>query len=158
MLLHPIGIIQTPWQAPAAMPVQPPGAAASRGTIYLDRDLEEGLAGLAGFSHIFVIYGFHQTRETRLLVKPFLDDHSHGIFATRAPTRPNRLGLSVLRLCEVSGTTLKVTGVDMLDQSPLYDIKPYVPAFDQPAGDIRLGWLEGKADQAGAKRSDDRFV
>jgi tRNA-Thr(GGU) m(6)t(6)A37 methyltransferase TsaA len=158
MLLHPIGIIQTPWHDPAAMPVQPSGAAANRGTIDLNRDLEEGLAGLAGYSYIFVIYGFHHTRETRLRVKPFLDDHSHGIFATRAPARPNHLGLSVLRLCEVSGTILKVTGVDMLDKSPLYDIKPYVPAFDQPTGDIRLGWLEGKADQAGAKRSDDRFV
>jgi tRNA-Thr(GGU) m(6)t(6)A37 methyltransferase TsaA len=157
MLLHPIGIIHTPWHDTAAMPVQPSGAVASQGTICLNCDLEAGLDGLAGFSHILVIYGFHRAHETRLQVKPFLDDHPHGIFATRAPTRPNPLGLSVLRLCQVSGVTLSVTGVDMLDQSPLYDIKPYVPAFDQPQGDLRLGWLEGKAGLAAEARSDGRF-
>ena len=139
------------------MPVQPCAARGVIGRIELRADLAAGLDYLHGFSHLIVLYHFHNQSDVRLTVTPFLDDREHGLFATRAPCRPNPIGLSVLRLQKVDGTTLEVMDVDMLDGTPLLDIKPYVPAFDQPQGDIRTGWLMTSVPGLLTARSDESF-
>jgi len=139
------------------MPIQPKGACGIIGRIELHSGLAEGLKDLEGFSHIFVIYHFHCTTGVSLTVTPFLDAQSHGLFATRAPCRPNPIGLSVLRLRKIDGAILEVEGVDILDQTPVLDIKPYVPEFDRPSGQVTTGWLENTAPQVSEVRSDDRF-
>lgn len=157
MQLQQIGVIRTPYKSVRDMPIQPAGSGGVVGSIELNPELAAGLKDLADFSHILVIYGFHRVAGSRLMVTPFLDQSPHGIFATRAPTRPNPLGLSLLQLVRIAGTTLQVAGIDMLDGTPLFDIKPYVPAFDQPVGTVRAGWLEGNAGNAVIMRSDGRF-
>jgi len=157
MQLKQIGVIHTPYRSVKDMPIQPAGAGPAAGSIELNVELAEGLKDLAGFSHILVIYGFHRVAGSCLTVTPFLDQAPHGIFATRAPTRPNPLGLSLLQLVRIAGTTLQVASVDMLDGTPLFDIKPYVPAFDQPVGAVRTGWLETSAGRVATVRSDERF-
>ena len=157
MNCQPIGQLRTPFKTIAEMPVQPCGARGVTGRIKLNADLAAGLDDLHGFSHLIVLYHFHNQSDVRLTVTPFLDNCEHGLFATRAPCRPNPIGLSVLRLQKVDGTTLEVMDVDMLDGTPLLDIKPYVPAFDQPQGDIRTGWLKTSVPGLVTARSDDRF-
>jgi tRNA (adenine37-N6)-methyltransferase len=157
MQLQQIGVIRTPYKSVRDMPIQPAGSGGVVGSIELNPELAAGLKDLAGFSHILVIYGFHRVVGSRLMVTPFLDQSPHGIFATRAPTRPNPLGLSLLQLVRIAGTTLQVAGTDMLDDTPLFDIKPYVPAFDQPVGTVHTGWLEKKAGNAVTRCSDGRF-
>jgi tRNA-Thr(GGU) m(6)t(6)A37 methyltransferase TsaA len=116
------------------------------------------LKDLGGFSHIILIYHFHQISEKYALeVKPFLDDTPRGIFATRAPRRPNPIGISVVRLEKIEGARLYISNVDILDGTPLLDIKPYVPDFDREE-DIRIGWLTNKVHQATSKKSDERFL
>ena len=154
---HPIGIIHSPFHDPAGMPVQPNGAQDVQGTIDLDPELAAGLQDLNGFSHIILLYHFDRTSDYILTARPFLDDVEHGIFAIRAPRRPNPIGLSVVRLIDISGHTLTIQGVDMLDGTPLLDIKPFVPYIDAPLAE-RSGWFEGKDVQAGKMRSDDRFA
>ncbi len=151
-----IGTIHTPFRQIADMPVQPSGARGVAGRIELLPELAEGLRDLDGFSHIIVLYQFHRVTRSCLTVTPFLDPRPRGVFATRAPTRPNPIGLSVLALRGIEGSTLLVEGVDMLDGTPLLDIKPYVPEFDRPT-EIRTGWLEEAAGQSLTTRSDGRF-
>ncbi len=158
MHLHPIGTLHTPHTDPSGMPIQPPGAAGVTGTAELDADLAAGLADLDGFSHVILIYLFDRASGFDLAVVPFLDSEPRGLFATRAPRRPNPVGLSVVRLVRVEGAVLHLEGVDMLDGTPLLDIKPFVPAFDVPAGGAcRTGWLEEVGDRARERRSDGRF-
>ncbi|MCG6896546.1 MAG: tRNA (N6-threonylcarbamoyladenosine(37)-N6)-methyltransferase TrmO [Thiocapsa sp.] len=152
----PIGIIHSPFADPAEMPIQPTGAAGVTGTVEMFEAFREGLADLDGFSHIILLYHFHRSRGFDLRVVPFLDSQPRGLFATRAPKRPNPIGVSVVALDRVDGGSLHVRNVDILDGTPLLDIKPYVPAFDAPS-DVRCGWLE-KAHRTVAKhRSDNRF-
>ena len=153
---RPIGVIHSPFKEIEGMPIQPRGAAGVRGTVELLPEYAAGLKDLEGFSHIFLVYHFHRVSGVRLLVTPFMDQASHGIFATRAPMRPNPIGLSVVRLLSVEGNVLQVEGVDVLDGTPLLDIKPYVPAFDVYEVE-RVGWLEGVAQGVKTKRSDSRF-
>ena len=116
----------------------------------------EGLADLEGFSHVFLLYHLHRVQGYDLTVRPFLDNADHGIFATRSPKRPNPIGLSVLELAGVTGTTVHLRNVDILDGTPVLDIKPYVPHFDVwSAG--RVGWFSTKAQNADGYVSDDRF-
>lgn len=157
MDLQPIGVIHTPYLALTDMPIQPSGTAGVEGCIELREDMVEGLQGLDGFSHVIVIYQFHQAAGFRLTVTPFLDQNPHGVFATRAPTRPNPIGLSVLKLTGIEGARLFVEQVDMLDGTPLLDIKPYVPDFDRPDGRVRVGWLEKTTSSVASVRSDGRF-
>lgn len=152
-----IGQLRTPFKTIAEMPVQPCGARGVIGRIELNADLATGLADLQGFSHLIALYHFHNQSDVQLKVTPFLDDRERGLFATRAPCRPNPIGLSVLRLQKVDGATLEVMDVDMLDGTPLLDIKPYVPAFDHPQGDIHTGWLNMSASDSVTARSDERF-
>jgi len=156
MQVKAIGTIHTPFQQVADMPVQPSGARGVPGRIELHPELADGLRDLDGFSHIIVLYQFHRVTRSCLTVTPFLDPTPRGVFATRAPTRPNPIGLSVLALRGIEGSTLRVEDVDMLDGTPLLDIKPYVPAFDRPT-EVRTGWLETTADRSRSTRSDGRF-
>lgn len=153
---QPIGVVRSPFSATEGMPIQAVAAAGVRGRIELDPALAEGLADLEGFSHLVLLYHLHRIGEPRLTVTPFLDTRTHGIFATRSPARPNAIGMSTVRLVEVSGTTLEIEDVDILDGTPLLDIKPYVPAFDDRAG-ARTGWFADRVAAVGETRADARF-
>lgn len=155
---RPIGTAHTPFKELTSMPIQPAAARGMKGAIEIRDDLAAGLDDLDGFSHIIVLYYFHKVTDTRLTVTPFLDSNPHGVFATRAPTRPNPIGLSVLRLCRVNGSTIEVEDVDMLDGTPVLDIKPFVPAFDMPVDKITAGWLDKPGVNIDNARSDRRFV
>jgi tRNA (adenine37-N6)-methyltransferase len=154
---HPIGILHTPYKTLKDMPIQPGGALGVRGKLLIKPEFAAGLIDLEGFSHIYLIYHFHKVYEYHLTVKPFLDDETHGLFSTRAPKRPNPIGLSVVRLLSITENILILENVDILDGTPILDIKPYVPAFDQPEN-VSVGWLTGKAEDVKIKRSDERFV
>jgi tRNA-Thr(GGU) m(6)t(6)A37 methyltransferase TsaA len=153
MKFKPIGIIHTPYKKDKDAPYQ---AYKSKdvGKIEVFKEFEEGLKDIEGFSHLIILYEFHKSvkrsvkkeyylNSLGLLVKPYLDDTPHGLFATRSPNRPNPIGLTVVELLEHKENILKVRGIDMLDGTPLLDIKPYVPTFDRK-NDVRIGWLEGK--------------
>lgn len=138
------------------MPIQPSSRAAAAGIVTVIPEFTEGLADLEGFSHIILLYHFHHVRAMQLAVTPFLDDGPHGVFATRAPTRPNPIGLSVVELVRREDNVLHVANLDVLDGTPLLDIKPYVPQFDA-AEATRLGWFEQAGDDVAGKRADSRF-
>lgn len=157
MKLEAIGTIRTPHLDREGMPIQPSGARGVTGTIEVDARYAPGLRDLDGFSHVIALYWFHQGGSCQMEVTPFLDEETHGIFATRAPRRPNPIGLSVLRLVRVEGSLLHVADVDILDGTPLLDLKPYVPEFDTPV-EVRTGWLERAAERARAAKADRRFV
>jgi len=152
----PIGQIRTPFTSTAGMPIQAVVARDVPGTIELDPAYADGLADLDGFSHLILVYQLHLAGTPRLVVTPFLDDTPRGIFATRSPARPNPIGLSTVRLGGVRGTTIDILDVDMVDGTPLLDIKPYVPAFDDRAG-ARVGWFELVLDRLPSTTADDRF-
>lgn len=152
-----IGMIRTPFSRLEGMPIQPPGAAGTRGTVEVYEKFTAGLKDLAGFSHIILIYHFHRSRGFDLQPVPFMDTEPRGLFATRAPRRPNPIGLSVVRLLSIAENRIHVENIDVLDQTPLLDIKPYVPAFDRP-DDVRTGWLESAGKGVSQKKSDDRFT
>ena len=139
------------------MPIQPRGAKGTKGIIDIDPKYVGGLKDLQGFSHIILLYQFHLSRGFSLTVTPFLDTHSHGVFATRAPRRPTPIGISVVQLLKVKGRRLYVENVDMVDGTPIVDIKPYVPAFDVHRV-TRIGWLATKKRNASKQRSDERFM
>lgn len=136
--LTPIGVIHSPFVEKDQTPIQPTRSTA-RGTIEILPEYAEGLEGVEGFSHIILVYVFHQSTGYALKVKPFLDDQLHGLFATRYPRRPNPLGLSIVELVSRDGPRLEIAGVDVLDGTPLLDIKPYVPEFDIREV-TRVGW------------------
>ncbi|MBN1867383.1 tRNA (N6-threonylcarbamoyladenosine(37)-N6)-methyltransferase TrmO [Candidatus Sumerlaeota bacterium] len=156
MELKPIGIIHTPFARPEGMPIQPTGAVGVCGTVEVFDEYRAGLKDLDGFSHIVLIYHFHRSSGFNLEVVPFLDTQARGLFATRAPKRPNPIGLSVVELDRIENGTLRVRNVDILDGTPLLDIKPYVPEFDSPTN-VRTGWLAEVRKAAPTQRSDDRF-
>ncbi|WP_309540881.1 tRNA (N6-threonylcarbamoyladenosine(37)-N6)-methyltransferase TrmO [Nitratidesulfovibrio liaohensis] len=153
----PVAHMRTPFTNVRGMPIQPVGAQGVAGSIDVLPEFAEGLADIEGFSHLLVIYHLHECKGFTLRVKPFLDNDEHGVFATRSPRRPNPIGISVLRLTGVTGNRLHVENVDMLDGTPVLDIKPYVPTFDVWDAD-RTGWFATVADNAVQCRADDRFV
>ena len=152
----PIGIIHSPFTDITGMPIQPTGARGIPGTVEVFSEYAEGLTDIEGFSHLFLIYAFHRCSSYVLTVRPFLDTTPRGVFATRAPRRPNAIGLSIVRLIEVKGSTLFIEDVDILEGTPLLDLKPYVPVFDAYP-DASSGWLEQSAHRAEVFRSDERF-
>ena len=153
----PIGIIQTPFVEINGMPVQPSGAGKAKGKIILDKEFEGGLFDLIGFSHITLLYHLHKVAGYKLYVVPFIDDKPHGIFATRAPARPNPIGISTVKLKRIKGNELYIEEVDMLDGSPLLDIKPFYPKYDNREN-VKYGWLEAKDNVDISKiKSDSRF-
>ncbi|HNR12602.1 MAG TPA: tRNA (N6-threonylcarbamoyladenosine(37)-N6)-methyltransferase TrmO [Thermodesulfobacteriota bacterium] len=151
-----IGIIHSPFKDSREMPIQSCGASGIQGTVEVLPEYAEGLNDLEGFSHIILMYHFHLVKDMRLTLIPFLDIEPHGVFATRAPTRPNPLGLSVVKLLRREGTILYIENVDIIDGTPLIDIKPYVPEFDNHPAE-RVGWVEKAKGRVQEKRSDDRF-
>jgi tRNA-Thr(GGU) m(6)t(6)A37 methyltransferase TsaA len=139
------------------MPIQPTGTEAT-GTVELDEEYTEGLRDLGGFSHCILVYYLHHADDgVSMTVEPFLDDTERGLFATRAPNRPNPIGVSVVEVLEVDGPEVEVGGIDTLDGTPVLDIKPFVPEFDAPE-EATTGWLGSVADGARKARSDDRFL
>ena len=152
-----IGIIHSPFTTLENMPIQPAGAAGIKGEIEIFSRYQSGLSDLDGFSHINILYVFHRSEGFNLEVVPFLDTQKRGLFATRAPKRPNPIGMSVVRLLAVEANILHVENIDILEGTPLLDIKPYVPVFDE-AQDIRIGWLEGAQTRAAETKSDGRFT
>jgi tRNA-Thr(GGU) m(6)t(6)A37 methyltransferase TsaA len=153
---RPIGVIRTPFTATLGMPIQATAAVGVPGRIELDPDLAAGLVDLKGFSHLILLYHLHRITAPRMTVAPFLDDRPHGIFATRSPARPNPIGISTVRLLAIVGSTIEIEDVDMLDGTPLLDIKPYVPAFDD-RDDARIGWFTERLDRLPQTRADARF-
>lgn len=139
------------------MPIQPSGATGIRGTVKMYPEFVGGLKDLEGFSHVILIYHFHLSSDYALTVIPFLDDQPRGVFATRAPRRPNSIGLSVVKLNRIKGDVLDIEHVDMIDGTPLLDIKPYVPEFDAEK-DVKTGWLYKAEKQVKKKKSDKRFT
>ncbi len=152
-----IGVLRTPFERVEGMPIQPIGARGVRGFAAIEPQYQLGLKDLSGFSHLILLYHLHQAAPGELLIRPFLDGaEARGVFATRAPRRPNPIGFSVVKLVAVRDDGLEIEEVDMLDGTPLLDIKPYVPAFDARATD-RIGWLAGRAEAAREVRADGRF-
>lgn len=152
---NPIGIIRSPFREAAGTPIQPAFSAEAAGTVELLPEFGEGLKDLEGFEWIWLLYCFHEAAPSRLVVKPFLADMPRGIFATRAPVRPNPIGLSCARLVGIAGCSLSIVGVDVIDGTPLYDIKPYIPRFDAHPGS-KAGWVETAT--GGVTRADGRFL
>jgi len=138
------------------MPIQAAQAEGTKGRIVLNEELSPGLTDLDGFSHIILIYYLHQSSGYDLLVTPFLDDKQHGVFSTRAPKRPNAIGLSVVKLERIEENSLYIGNVDILDETPLLDIKPYIPWFDIHQTE-KNGWVEGNSAKLNKIKSDKRF-
>jgi tRNA-Thr(GGU) m(6)t(6)A37 methyltransferase TsaA len=152
-----IGIIRSPFKAVEGMPIQPAGAHGVKGTVEVFAEYCAGLKDLEGFSHIILVYHFHLAEGYSLEARPFLDGEERGVFAMRGPARPNPIGISAVRLVEVEGCTLYIEDIDVIDGTPLLDIKPYVPDFDWRKVE-RVGWLSGKSRNVRQKRSDRRFA
>lgn len=142
-VMAPIGVIRTPFAEGDDIPIQPVFSQAI-GQVEVYPEYAEGLQDIEGFSHIILLYALHRSSGYALRVKPFLDHHLRGIFATRHPRRPNPIGLSVVRLLSRNDSTLAVEGIDVLDGTPLLDIKPYVPEFDLKSG-ARAGWYNNRS-------------
>jgi len=148
---HPIGIIRSNHLEADKTPIQPVYAQGCMGRAEILPEFAEGLRDLEGFSHIYLIYHFHRAGPVKLKVKPFLQDIERGLFATRAPCRPNPIGLSVVRLVKIEGTILHLENVDILDGTPLLDIKPYTAKFDCMLT-TRNGWQDAVDDESAQQR------
>jgi tRNA-Thr(GGU) m(6)t(6)A37 methyltransferase TsaA len=153
----PIGILRTPYQSKSGVPIQGVFDPDSRGTAEIFKAFEAGLKDVEGFSHIILIYVFHRSEGYDLVCRPYMEDQLHGVFATRAPRRPNPVGFSIVRLLKREGRVLHLAEVDMLDGTPVLDIKPFSPTFDHREG-VRIGWMEAALRHGKSPRiSDDRF-
>ena len=151
-----IGIIHSPFLKTEGMPIQSAGAIGIKGTIELKRELAGGLKDLDGFSHIILIYSFHKSKGFDLKVMPFLSKKKHGVFSTRAPKRPNAIGISAVKLLRIKKNIVEIENVDILDGTPLLDIKPYIPEFDIHKVE-KSGWLENTQFNIKETKSDKRF-
>ncbi len=156
VIYKPIGVIHSPFKDLAGMPIQPTSRASRPGTIEIYPEFVEGLKDLDGFSHVYLLYHLHQVHRSKLRVTPFLDTKPRGVFATRAPPRPNPIGLSIARIIGIKDRRIRVDRVDTLDGTPLLDIKPYVPGFE-PTQNVRTGWLEKSKARVRTQKSDARF-
>lgn len=140
--VRPIGVVHSPYKERADIPCQ--GSRSKEvGVVEVFDEYAEGLKDVDGFSHVVLLFHFHKAERVDLIAKPFLDDKPKGIFAIRSPFRPNHIGLTVVKLVKIEGNKLTVANMDCLDGTPLLDIKPYIPEFDDK-GEVRIGWLEGK--------------
>jgi len=155
VIFEPIGVICTPFPEPKGTPIQSGLEPGHRGRVEVFEEYAAGLDDVEGFSHLILLYHLDRAGRWTPRVRPFLDDADHGVFATRSPLRPNPLGMTTVKLTARHGRFLEVEDVDMIDGSPLLDIKPHVPAFDHRA-DVRIGWIEGRLDKR-PPLADDRF-
>jgi tRNA (adenine37-N6)-methyltransferase len=153
---RPIGIIHSPFKTIEGMPIQPCGAKGIQGKVVIYRDFSAGLNGLNDFSHIILVYHLHLSKGYSLNVVPFLDKASHGVFATRAPKRPNPIGISLVEVIRIEDNTITIANVDIVDGTPLLDIKPYVGLFDKVENE-NIGWYQAQIDKVETTRSDSRF-
>lgn len=154
--IKPIGTIHSPHHKIEDMPIQPKGVPEVEGYALVDEVYSEGLQDLEGFSHIFLLYSFHRATRTELLVIPFMDKVQRGVFATRSPLRPNHIGISIVKLKRIEGNKVVVGGIDVLDGTPLLDIKPYIEQFDAVEKSAS-GWMQAGKEDVAQMRSDDRF-
>ncbi len=155
--IEKIGTIHTPLDNLEDMPIQPKGAGELIGTVELEEQYMAGLTDLEGFSHIYLLYKFHMAKRTALTVTPFMDTNPRGVFSTRSPLRPNHIGISIVKFVSVERNIVTVQGIDILNGSPLLDIKPYIAAFDA-VQESRSAWMKGSEEDVARKRSDQRFV
>jgi tRNA-Thr(GGU) m(6)t(6)A37 methyltransferase TsaA len=156
IIYHPIGVIHSNFQAKENMPIQASFAKDAAGYIEIFDDYVEGLKDLEQFSHLILTYHFHLSKGYDLVAKPFLDENKHGVFAIRSPRRPNPIGVSIVRLEGIEGNILHISEVDIIDGTPLLDIKPYIPDFDSRS-DVKTGWYENRAKDNKGYKSDNRF-
>ena len=151
----PIGVVHSPFAMLAGMPIQTVAAAGVAATIELEPSYAAGLADIDQFSYVLVISHLHLMQGYALEVTPFMDTQTHGVFATRSPRRPNPIGLSIVRLIRVEGATLHIEEVDLVDGTPVLDIKPYVPQLDDRVAE-RIGWFAEHVHKVYEVRADDR--
>jgi len=151
----PVGVIHSPFKSPSGVPRQAASTSRVAAQIEIFNEYIEGLADLDGFSHIVVIFHLHLVTKGSLKAFPPWDNKEHGVFATRSPHRPNPIGVSIVRLDSIDGNILNIIGVDMVDGTPVLDIKPYIPKLN-PVEDIHIGWLEGKVEGMTESKSGDR--
>jgi tRNA-Thr(GGU) m(6)t(6)A37 methyltransferase TsaA len=154
---QPIGTIHSPYKNRENMPIQPSAAEGAKGSIDIQGRYIPALSDLEGFSHIYLLYHFHLSKSFQLKVFPFLDDQQRGLFATRAPKRPNPIGLSVVRLVNIKANIIHIENVDVIDGTPLLDIKPYIHEMES-VKDCRIGWLEKHKAKINSQLSDKRFI
>ena len=154
---EPIGIIHSPFKEPKGVPIQPSAGKGIRGSVEVFSEYTEGLKDIKGFSHIILIYHFHLSKKFSLKVIPYMDTEMRGVFATRAPSHPNPIGISVVKLLEVKENVLFVENLDIVDGTPLLDIKPYVPEFDITEIQ-RKGWLDKNVKKLPDSKDDGRFA
>ncbi|HEC69587.1 MAG TPA: tRNA (N6-threonylcarbamoyladenosine(37)-N6)-methyltransferase TrmO [Candidatus Omnitrophica bacterium] len=157
IIYKPIGKIRSPFKEAKGVPIQPKSAKGIKGRVVIEEKYKEGLKDLEGFSHIILVYHFHLSKGYNLIVKPYMDENLHGVFATRAPKRPNSIGISVVKLLKIRGNILYIEDVDIVDNTPLLDIKPYVPEFDIREVK-RIGWLTRNIYKLSYKKDDGRFT
>ena len=156
MEIKAIGIVHSPFQHAQGTPIQPYCAEGTEATVEVFEPFAEGLADLDGFERIWLLFWCHLASEPRLQVIPYRDTEPHGLFSTRAPARPNPIGMSAVRLLSVENRLLRVAEIDILDGTPLLDIKPYVPQYDSLCT-ARCGWLETSRTSATVRSADGRF-
>ena len=154
--INPIGIIHSPYKSITDMPIQPKGASEVAGYVLMDEEYIDGLQDLDGFSHIYLLYAFHKATRVEMHVTPFMDKQTRGVFATRSPLRPNHIGISIVNLVGIKGNKIFVKSIDILDGTPLLDIKPYIEKFDGVQNSVS-GWLQASNEEIQKKRSDERF-
>jgi len=157
IIYRPIGVIHSPFKEPKGTPIQPEGAKGIAGKVEVFPEYAEGLKDVKGFSHIILIYHFHLSKGASLTAKPFMDGEPRGVFAMRGPSRPNPIGISVVRLVRIENSILHIQDVDIVDGTPLLDIKPYVPRFDVREVD-NIGWLEENVHKVETSKDDGRFM
>ena len=157
VVYRPIGVVHSPFKVPQDVPIQSVAAEGVMGIVEVAREYVDGLRDVDGFSHLILIYHCHLAQDYSLLVRPFLDERLHGVFSTRAPSRPNPVGVSVVRLTRMKKNILHIQDVDIIDGTPLLDIKPFVPEFDQRKAE-RIGWLTKNIDKLHSGRDDGRFA
>lgn len=153
-----IGIVNTPWTCRKNMPIQPPGGKGFEGIAVLKEEFKEGLKDVDGFSHVYLIYILDKAEKEKVLVTPYCDTVERGIFSTRSPSRPNRIGMSLVKIKKVEENKLFFDGADILNGTPLIDIKPFIKHFDVVEGEVKSGWMKLKKEEIEGKRSDGRFI
>lgn len=152
----PIGVVRTPFAKPQNVPIQSIASKGVKGSIEIAREYVEGLKDLEDFSHIILIYHCHLSNSYSLAVKPFLDEKLHGVFSTRAPARPKPIGISIVRLTKIEDNIIYIQDLDIINGTPLLDVKPYVPRFDNRSS-TKIGWLEDNIKNLSTVRDDNRF-
>ena len=157
MNIEPIGIIYTPYIDLQNMPIQPKGSTSATAKIVINKEYIDGLKDLDGFSHIYLIYHFHKATRTELNVIPFMDKEARGVFSTRSPLRPSHIGMSITKIISIKDNIVTVVGIDILNETPLLDIKPYIPQFEDVV-DVKTGWMNKKESDVISKLSDNRFL